>query len=185
MNFKAGHTQLCYILQSRVGNEPSDHEHYCERAEHYERMSEQRPSPAHERRAKALLRSPSTERRIGLLGSLVITIAYIVRDGNMGSRIDCVIIYDGLSSLFKVAVYCLTWDLTCSFPYSLSSSLPSSLPTSLSSGLLYGFTANLSFRLLERCHHMCISHNTPEEAPSHVLYISHNNLARIGHPNSH
>ena len=113
-------------LQYRVGNEPSDHEHYCERAEHYERMSEQRPSPAHERRAKALLRSPSTEWRIGLLSSLVITIAYVVRDG---SRIDCVIFYDGLSSLFKVAVYCLTCDLTCSFPYSLSSSLPSSLPT--------------------------------------------------------
>jgi hypothetical protein len=131
-------------------------------------MSEQRPSPAHERRAKALLRSPSTERRIGLLGSLVITIAYVVRDGNMGSRIDCVIFYDGLSSLSKVAVYCLTCDLTCSFPYSLSSRLPSSLPTSLSSGLLYGFRANLSFRPLERCHHMCISHNAPEEAPSHV-----------------
>ena len=67
-------------------------------------MSEQIPSPAHERRAKALLRSPSAEQRIGLLGSLVITIAHVVRDGNMGSRIDCVIIYDGLSSLFKVAV---------------------------------------------------------------------------------
>ena len=162
--------------ESRVGNEPSDHEHYCERAEHYERMSEQRPSPAHERRAKALLRSPSAEQRIGLLGSLVITIAYVVRDENMGSRIDCVIIYDGLSSLFKTAVRSLTCDLTCSFPYSLPSrlstslscSLSSSLPASLSSSLLCGFPANLLFSLLGRHRHMCISHSTPGEALSRV-----------------
>src|SRR5437762_12166251 len=41
----------------RVGNEPSENEHCCERAEHYEHMSEQRPSPTHERRAKARLGS--------------------------------------------------------------------------------------------------------------------------------
>jgi len=68
---KKRNSRLRYLM-NRVGNEPSENEHCCERAEHYEHMSEQRPSPARERRAKALLRSPSAERRIGLLGSLVI-----------------------------------------------------------------------------------------------------------------
>ena len=91
----------------------------------------------------------------------------VLRDENMVNRIDCVIFYDGLSSLFKAAVRSLTCDLTCSFPYSLPSrlstslscSLSSSLPASLSSSLLCGFPANLLFSLLERHRHMCISHN--------------------------
>ena len=94
----------------------------------------------------------------------------------MVNRIDCVVFYDGLSSLFKTAVRSLTCDLTCSFPYSLPSrlstslscSLSSSLPASLSSSLLCGFPANLLFSLLERHRHMCISHSTPGEALSRV-----------------
>ena len=94
----------------------------------------------------------------------------------MVNRIDCVIFYDGLSSLFKAAVRSLTCDLTCSFPYSLPSrlssrlsySLSSSLPASLSSSLLCGFPADLLFSLLERHRHMYISHSTPGEALSRV-----------------